>query len=692
MAKDFKAIVNVAGKVDGSLDKSLATAQKKIGSMNKALIASAAAAAGAIAAVGKKLFDLANEYDGAIDKITFGTGAAGDALAGLQKDFEAVYENMPTSMDSAATAISDLNTRLGLSGETLQEVARQSIQLSEALGAGELSAVIEKSAGALQQFQVDQEDMSAAMDHAFKVSQSTGIGYNELMQELQKNGPVLQSLNYDFEEAATLLGSLKKSGVDSASAMSALNKAVQFASEKGQDAGVVMEKYYEQIKNAESETKAMKIATEIFGKKGATTMTKAIRSGALAITDLNNALLANTDTIDSTVSATYDGFDEQVQLMRNRMTLATRDIADKINKAVEQSMPRIGALLDRLVPVIEKIGDKAVPAIDGIISVVEGLTTALEWGIDNWDLLGPAVYTALKAFVAYKSIKFATDLYSTGKAVYTLTKNFGLLTLAKIKDKGESLFLMGLYAKEAAAKGLVTAATVAHTVATTAASVATWSLNAAIAVLTSPITLIIAAFAAVVAAGVLVYKNFDKIKEIAGTLGSYIKDAFVSLVGIIKSPVNTIIGMINGVIDKINSVGFVIPDWVPVLGGKAFSVNIPHLPMLAEGGFTNGVSIAGEAGTEAVISFDRAVRQQNIDYWEQAGVMLGTLDSTGSLTTGGGEVVYDIGNINFTPTINVSGNVTPEAIADKLRQLGPEFTDMIIDALEEKRTGGYVYG
>ena len=31
--------------------------------------------------------------------------------------------------------------------------------------------------------------------------------------------------------------------------------------------------------------------------------------------------------------------------------------------------------------------------------------------------------------------------------------------------------------------------------------------------------------------------------------------------------------------------GFTVPDWVPVIGGKGFHVNIPNIPMLANGGY-----------------------------------------------------------------------------------------------------------
>ena len=85
---------------------------------------------------------------------------------------------------------------------------------------------------------------------------------------------------------------------------------------------------------------------------------------------------------------------------------------------------------------------------------------------------------------------------------------------------------------------------------------------------------------------------------------------FEGLGALIKTPLNAAISLINKAISGINGLGLDIPEWVPVIGGKKFSINIPQIPMLAKGGFTTGPSIAGEAGTEAVISFQKGVRSQ----------------------------------------------------------------------------------
>lgn len=122
---------------------------------------------------------------------------------------------------------------------------------------------------------------------------------------------------------------------------------------------------------------------------------------------------------------------------------------------------------------------------------------------------------------------------------------------------------------------------------------------------------------------------WEGVKQVFGS-------AFDALVELCKAPINAVISLINTAISGINGLGLTIPEWVPVIGGKAFSINIPQIPMLANGGFTDGVSIAGEAGTEAVISFRSGVRNSNIATWMQAGQMLGVSTRQAMAAAGGG--------------------------------------------------------
>ena len=75
-----------------------------------------------------------------------------------------------------------------------------------------------------------------------------------------------------------------------------------------------------------------------------------------------------------------------------------------------------------------------------------------------------------------------------------------------------------------------------------------------------------------------------------------IKSLFDGLIYVIKSPLNSVIKIINSFISGLNKLK--IPDWVPDIGGKG--VNISKIPLLAKGGnvIQRGNVIVGDAGPE----------------------------------------------------------------------------------------------
>lgn len=77
---------------------------------------------------------------------------------------------------------------------------------------------------------------------------------------------------------------------------------------------------------------------------------------------------------------------------------------------------------------------------------------------------------------------------------------------------------------------------------------------------------------------------------------------FTGLGGLIKTPINGVINIVNGVIDRINSIKIDVPDWVPGLGGKNFSVNVSKIPNLATGTdyWKGGIVQVSERGGEII--------------------------------------------------------------------------------------------
>ena len=100
---------------------------------------------------------------------------------------------------------------------------------------------------------------------------------------------------------------------------------------------------------------------------------------------------------------------------------------------------------------------------------------------------------------------------------------------------------------------------------------------------------------------------YDAIKEgfeisspskLMQTLGGYISEGLIDGISIgiedkiqvVKDALNSIIDVVeravNYIVDKLNSISFTAPDWVPFVGGKHFGFSIPRvsIPRLAEGG------------------------------------------------------------------------------------------------------------
>lgn len=88
---------------------------------------------------------------------------------------------------------------------------------------------------------------------------------------------------------------------------------------------------------------------------------------------------------------------------------------------------------------------------------------------------------------------------------------------------------------------------------------------------------------------------WEGVKEIFGGV-------FGALVEMAKMPINAVISIINGAIEGINGLGLEIPDWVPLIGGQSFSIDIPTIPTLAHGtsDWQGGIAQVSERGGEII--------------------------------------------------------------------------------------------
>lgn len=672
--KELQAVVNLAGSIDPSLGKAIESAQKKISGLNVKALAVGAAVGGIAVATGKTvveagkyLKDLGSQFDEAADAIRIGTGATGDALDGLLDDFDEVYKSVPTTMEDASKAIADYNTRLGLTGPQLQEISKQALQVSDMLG-DDLGGVIEESSQAFQQWNIDADNMGSAMDYIFKVSQSTGMGFTDLMSNMQKFGPQLQEMGYSFETASALMGQLDKAGVNTEEVLSAMKKSVGALAKEGISASDGLAMYYEQIKNAGTAAEAASIASEIFGTKAGSTMAAAIRDGTLAVGDLTESLLENGETIAGAAEDTYD-FAERLQIMKQGLEVALKPMANTVFDGLNKFMPVLQKLMEQIVPVISDAVEAAAPFVEEFLM---GAADALE---DVLPLISQLAADLLPILTQLMSTLLPPLLSLVQTLLPPLMQIVGAI-LPPIASLLSTILPMITQIVSAVLPVLVQIISALLPVITPLLEVALQIVNDVIMPLLPPLMQIVQAL----------------LPPLVSLL-NLVMPILSPLLALLQ-PIASVLGTIADVIAKIVSFGSgVISKIAGLFGGGGGGGGVSGF---ATGGFTSGPSIAGEDPrypTEAVISFNPAYRSENLEYWAKAGQMLGASnESDYELLSGGSStsVVYDLSGLSFSPQIKIEGDTDEDALIRKLRELEPEFIDFVLEALSRREGGAYV--
>lgn len=672
--KELQAVVNLAGSIDPSLGKAIESAQKKISGLNVKALAVGAAVGGiavatgkAVVEAGKYLKDLGSQFDEAADAIRIGTGATGDALDGLLDDFDEVYKSVPTTMEDASKAIADYNTRLGLTGPQLQEISKQALQVSDMLG-DDLGGVIEESSQAFQQWNIDAENMGGAMDYIFKVSQSTGMGFTDLMSNMQKFGPQLQEMGYSFETASALMGQLDKAGVNVEEVLGAMKKSVGALAKEGISASDGLAMYYEQIKNAGTAAEAASIASEIFGTKAGSTMAAAIRDGTLAVGDLTESLLENGETIAGAAEDTYD-FAERLQIMKQGLEVALKPMANTVFDGLNKFMPVLQKLMEQIVPVISDAVEAAAPFVEEFLM---GAANALE---DVLPLISQLAADLLPILTQLMSTLLPPLLSLVQTLLPPLMQIVGAI-LPPIASLLSTILPMITQIVSAVLPVLVQIISALLPVITPLLEVALQIVNDVIMPLLPPLMQIVQAL----------------LPPLVSLL-NLVMPILSPLLALLQ-PIASVLGTIADVIAKIVSFGSgVISKIAGLFGGGGGGGGVSGF---ATGGFTSGPSIAGEDPrypTEAVISFNPVYRSENLEYWAKAGQMLGASnESDYELLSGGSStsVVYDLSGLSFSPQIKIEGDTDEDALIRKLRELEPEFIDFVLEALSRREGGAYV--
>lgn len=338
----------------------------------------AAAISAAVVGAGKAAYELGSQFDDAYDSIRVGTGASGDALAGLEDSMRKVAgESIGVGSDigEIGSTLADLNTRLGITGEPLERLTTQFQQLK---GMG-IDADINDVTGAFTQFGIEADKAPEALDDLFRISQATGKSITEITSNLDKSGPALQQFGFGLTESAGLLGALDKAGLDSEKTLGSMTKALGVFAKEGKDPqealwGTIDS--IDELTKAGKNAKAIDLANSIFGAKGGAGFVAAVQSGKFSYDDFMGSIGASGDTISGVAEETAD-FAEKWDQFKNKAMLAIEPVATAVFNAMVPALEKASGAITGLFNFLTRT---AIPAVQDFGS---SLQDAGKWVEDN---------------------------------------------------------------------------------------------------------------------------------------------------------------------------------------------------------------------------------------------------------------------------------------------------------------------
>ncbi|MGP5219434.1 phage tail tape measure protein [Arthrobacter rhombi] len=325
------ALATSAGKQSAIAGK---TSGAKFG---KAMLAGTAIAAAGVAAAGIALYKTGAVFKEVTDNIRVGTGATGKDLDGLVDVAKRVGTKVPASFEDIGTIVADVNTRMGLSGPTLEKVASQYAEAGRILGE---EVDVNKTSKAFSAFKIEGDDVSGAMDHLFRVSQATGVGMNELADMTSMNAPAMQALGFSFEETAGMAGTLDKAGLNSSKTMSGMSKALVELAKDGEEPQEAFKRVTSEMQgfvDKGDKAKALDLASDLFGTRNASQFVGALESGKLNMEDLANVTGMTEDTILGAGAETMN-FAEQWQVFKNKVLVWLEPLAARVFGGMSDAM------------------------------------------------------------------------------------------------------------------------------------------------------------------------------------------------------------------------------------------------------------------------------------------------------------------------------------------------------------------
>lgn len=728
--KVYDLAIKIAGRVDSSLKKACLDADEQLGELaktaekiGKAAKVAAGVTTAAISAVGVASVKAYTEYQQAANNMAAATGAAGEQLEYLQDAMDTVYtDNYGESLQDVADAVSLVDRNMkNISPDEIVEATEAALALQDTFEYGveestRAAAAIQKNFGgsAKEAFSLIAAGAQNGLDYSGELidtineysSQFSKLGFTaDGMFQLLQSGA--DSTAWNLDKVGDAIKEFSIRSIDGSDTTVAAFQALGYNASAmmetfaggGEDANKAFFDVLNTLMDMDDQVKRDALGVALFG-----TMWEDLGAEAMqAMADASTAAYDTQGALEQINSVRYNDLESAMQGVKRQAEGILWTIGEQLEPYILDGLNFLSAtVIPNVQTAVEKLGGYVQS------NVIPTIKTAAQWIGENKDMLltlAGAITTAVGAFMALRTAgQAAGAIKGIGTVLGTAVKQGGLLKTVVGLLGGQFTVIIAIIA------------------AVAGAFVILWNRseqfrNAVMGILgrVQPLLQALGNFASMIWSNLapalqfvaeLILNGLQNafvtiapiVENIMGVLTGLIEfltgvfsgnwemawqgicdivsNLVQGLVQIVKLPINAIIGAVNSVIGAINNCGFTIPDWVPVLGGKSFSINLPTIPMLAAGGIATAPTLAmiGEGGEpEAVMPLSKLA--ELLDEW------------TKPKPQGGGGGQEDAGgdHIVWSPVFNFYGNTAKEEAVAAARMSFAEFKKMYKQMKAEER-------
>lgn len=640
----MNTVVRLVGQLDPSLAKSVQNAEKQFKKMDKTAFAVNASFV-AMGAVAIKAFADGTEQAVKFQKqmsnvATLLDGDVNKRIGELGKDVLKVSNRTGVATADLTDGLYQVISAFGDSAEATKqlEIASKAAKAGNATTTDSINmlSAVTKGYG-----DTSAEAQQKAADLAFETVKLGQTSFPELAASMGKVIPLAATMGVKQEELFGAMATLTGVTGSTAEVTTQLRGAVQGFLQPTKDMCEVMKALgYE---NGQQMIEANGLQKSLDMLKTAVGGNEIAFAGLFSSVEAKNAVLALTgaqsENLTEKTKAMYQATgaaDEAFKQQTNNI----EDLRAMVDNLWSNSLTQLGMVV---LPIVKMALESALPILQAMA--------------EHMDILIPIITGVVAGLGSFSIIQSVVTLMNIWKAstIASALANGGLVASLQAVWVAMSTNPIGWICIAIGALIAIIVACVQHWDEIKAA----WDRFKESLMQTSFVQNIIAGFNTI----------WETVKNVFGVIKTFIQEHFIDILLLALGPIGMVIKGITTIGSKI-------------AGLKKSKEATDEIPKFAKGGFTNGISIAGEEGREAVISFNPAYRSDNISTWLKAGEMLG-------LSASGRESSFSISGITFSPNLYFTQKMSDEDVVDAVKRSGEDFVDFIQEKLEELSASSY---